>query len=305
MKLLGMLPVKDVKPNTWNVNFLTKEEKLKLKEQMKLSGQERTPPITVRKAADGLWEIVDGEQRWSIAKELGWSGIPAVEVEVPDLDAKRLNLSYNYLRGSIDFVKLSKIVVEDKEMVQACREVFGSQETDALISSGKNLSVEAKQRLEEGLHGGAKVTPEKLKAVAETPPEHQAIMADAATKDTGLDLLKAVSEKLVQPFVPPKLGAPTPPAPLKGGGGKPEAEKEKVVKSSEVESYVECAACKQLYLLYYDTQARKVGMKLVEMKDGIKGYEEQMKLPKKYTFKCPHGGEGAIDVDTGQVTWKS
>ncbi|MCS7114104.1 MAG: ParB N-terminal domain-containing protein [Nitrososphaerota archaeon] len=135
MKMLGMLPVESVRPNRWNVNVLPSVEYARLKAVMRISGPERTEPIVVRKAEDGAWEIVNGEQRWKAAKELGWKAIPALEVEGKGEAAKFLCLSFNAVRGHIDLVKLSELLLADPEMAEAVRKVYGGAKLRSLLKA--------------------------------------------------------------------------------------------------------------------------------------------------------------------------
>jgi len=201
MRMLGMLPVESVRPNTWNVNAIPDEEYAKLKEAIRASGPERMEPITVRRAEDEALEIVDGEQRWKIAKELGWKAIPAVEVDVDRKEAKFLCLSYNALRGTVNLVKLADLLAADPEMVEVTLRLYGREKTVELIESSKNLSEEAKEMLLKGLKSGATVTLDRIKAVAETPKNLQYVAARAATSKT---LAERFIKSSVEQFIHPK-----------------------------------------------------------------------------------------------------
>lgn len=54
-------------------------------------------PITVRKK-DGVYELIDGERRTRLAKELGYKTIPATIVDVDDATARRMVWKVNTLR---------------------------------------------------------------------------------------------------------------------------------------------------------------------------------------------------------------
>jgi len=198
MRKVEMLPVESVRPNSWNVNILRRREFASLKEEMKALGPERAQPIVVRRIGDGAWEIVDGEQRWKIAKQLGWKRIPAIEVEVDRKEAKLLCFDFNDLRGVIDFVKLSEILQTDQEMVEVVTRVLGRKVAEALIEAGKKLTEDAKKTLREGLQEGTDIDVAKIAAVAEVPQHLQYIAAKAATTTTlNIEFIKAS----VEPFL--------------------------------------------------------------------------------------------------------
>lgn len=59
-----------------------------------------TIPILVRQLEDGKYELIDGEHRIQIVKEMGWERIPAVITEADDTRATLLNILANTARGS-------------------------------------------------------------------------------------------------------------------------------------------------------------------------------------------------------------
>lgn len=303
MRMLA-LPIKDVRPNKWNVNVLAEKDETALKQQMRVSGPEKTEPITVRKAPDDTWEIINGEQRYRIAEELGWSAIPAVEIEANNLEAKTLCLSYNAIRGNIDFAKLSKLLLEDEEMVEASRRVLGEETTKKLMESAKKLIPEAVEELKEAAREGAEVTPEKLEIVAKAPPSHQAFMAEAAKEETDEEYMKIVAEKFGISVGPSKEKAETVTAEEREEEKpeKPKAPKEKgegkAPKAAELESVVEIAK-PGTYLVYYSPEKKTVGIKSIKISGGFKTYEDVFREPKMYLLKlkCGCGRELAVKVD--------
>lgn len=54
-------------------------------------------PLTVRKK-DGYYELIDGERRWRIAKELGYETVPCTIIEADDESADRMTWKVNTLR---------------------------------------------------------------------------------------------------------------------------------------------------------------------------------------------------------------
>lgn len=59
-----------------------------------------TVPILVRDKGDGAYELIDGEHRIQIAKELGYEKVPAVIVDADDKKATLLNVLANTARGT-------------------------------------------------------------------------------------------------------------------------------------------------------------------------------------------------------------
>jgi len=81
----------EVRPNTWNPKDKNTDDFQKVKKGIKLKGQKQ--PITVREN-DG-YEIIDGEQRLTACKELGFEDIVIYnEGEVSDKEARELTIWY-------------------------------------------------------------------------------------------------------------------------------------------------------------------------------------------------------------------
>lgn len=98
-----------IRPNPWNPNRLEGEKYKKLADAIRERGF--LAPILVRPAGD-RFEIIDGEHRFRIARELGLSLIPAVVTELSDLEARIKTLQLNGLRGENDPDRLAALLEE-------------------------------------------------------------------------------------------------------------------------------------------------------------------------------------------------
>ncbi len=83
-------------PNPWNPNRMSEEMRSKLKVYIEREGF--VEPIVVRPKGDG-YQILGGFHRWGIAKELGYSTVPCVVVELDDRRAKILSVNLNEMKG--------------------------------------------------------------------------------------------------------------------------------------------------------------------------------------------------------------
>lgn len=300
MKTLGMLPLESIRPNSWNVNVIAGSEFAKLKEAMKASGPEKTEPVMVRRAEDGSWELVDGEQRWRAAKELGWKALPAVEVDVDRREAKFLCLSFNALRGTVDVVKLSELLLADQEMFEAAARVYGREKAEEFRESARKLTKEAKKVLSEGVKSGVTVTLEKVRAIAETPPDIQELAATAATKTREMEA--EFIRSMVEPFIlPQEEGQDAGPAEgrrREGGQKKARQHSGYVIggRAYEVASFVEITK-PGTYVVYFDAENRKVGVK--EHHVDFNTYVDKFTGPQLYefSFKCRHGATYVVKFD--------
>jgi ParB-like chromosome segregation protein Spo0J len=114
------IEINKIKPNKWNPTNLGNAGYALLKRSIKAIGI--LNPIVVRKKGK-YYEIIDGENRWKIAKELGASFVQAKIIEVKnELEAKAISFSLNKIKGKLDSSKSTALVNEirkgmnDKEL---------------------------------------------------------------------------------------------------------------------------------------------------------------------------------------------
>jgi len=195
--------LEDLKPNPWNTNLLREQEREMLKRQMESGGPEATPPLVVRKK-DDVYEIIDGEQRWRVAKELGWQHIYVLPpLEADDLKVKTLCISYNSWRGRQNWFKLCDVMMEDIEAGVNVHAVYGSvlnTEQVEMTLSLANLVPEARKILEQALVKFPEVTLPQLNLLSKFPKDQQKSLAGKFAKEpAGIKALKAT----LSPFLAP------------------------------------------------------------------------------------------------------
>jgi ParB-like chromosome segregation protein Spo0J len=66
-------------------------------------------PLTVRPGKTAPWEIIDGENRWRAAKDLGID-CPFMSILVDDATAQKLTVALNELRGQYDPKDMGKLL---------------------------------------------------------------------------------------------------------------------------------------------------------------------------------------------------
>jgi ParB family chromosome partitioning protein len=96
-----------IKPNTYNPNVVPEDMMAKLRAEIGHKGL--CEPILVRSRDDG-YEIIDGEHRWQICRDLGWEKIPCIVKDYDDAEAKIKTLQLNYLRGSVVPIRLAHLI---------------------------------------------------------------------------------------------------------------------------------------------------------------------------------------------------
>lgn len=104
------IDINKIKPNNWNPTNLSKTGYEILKKSIAKVGI--LNPIVVRKKGD-IFEIIDGENRWKVAKELNMQTIHAKVIEVKnDTEAKAISFGLNKIKGKLDSKKSTTLVNE-------------------------------------------------------------------------------------------------------------------------------------------------------------------------------------------------
>jgi len=146
-----------VQKNPWNPNRMTDETFEKEKRSILEHGF--IDPITVRELEDGAFQIIDGEQRWRAAGELGIKEIPSTNLgPISDHKAKKLTIIYNELRGAPEPVLLARML-RDLVLEQTVPELsmdlpMTAVEIDSLVKAATEFdwgaSFDPLQIIEEG-----------------------------------------------------------------------------------------------------------------------------------------------------------
>lgn len=104
---LKIVPITQVKPNSWNPKNKNTPEYQDVIRSLKTYGQ-RTP-IIVRQLAKDIYEIIDGEQRWTGMLELGFKKIAILIQDVDQKTAQELTAWFEH-KVPFDDVMLSEWV---------------------------------------------------------------------------------------------------------------------------------------------------------------------------------------------------
>lgn len=96
-----------IHPNNYNPNVVSADIMAKLRAEF----AQNAPclPITVRRRGDA-YEIVDGEHRWRVCRDLGMAAIPCIIQDFDDNEAKIKTLQLNYMHGQAVPIKLAALI---------------------------------------------------------------------------------------------------------------------------------------------------------------------------------------------------
>lgn len=111
---LKKVPIEQVKPNGWNPKDKDTKEYKQVLRSIQQNGLR--DPVVVRELGKDSYEVVDGEQRYTAATELGYSEIYIYnEGKMTDKEAKALTIWYQ-VQVPFNEVDLSHLVVELDEL---------------------------------------------------------------------------------------------------------------------------------------------------------------------------------------------
>ena len=102
-----LISTDQIAPNNYNPNVVSADILEKLRAEIAHKGL--CEPIIVRRRGQGC-EIIDGEHRWRICRDLGWPEVPCIIQDYDDSEAKIKTLQLNYMRGTVIPVKLAALI---------------------------------------------------------------------------------------------------------------------------------------------------------------------------------------------------
>lgn len=137
------IPVDRLDPNPWNPNRMTREMREKLRLNLQREGF--VNPLTVRSRGE-RFQIINGEHRWLIAKELGHRTVPCVVLDLDDRRARILTINLNELGGDPVPALLARLLHDLEEEMPI-------EEIAALLPYGESeiRDLEALLKIPEGL----------------------------------------------------------------------------------------------------------------------------------------------------------
>lgn len=106
------VPIDTVVPNDYNPNRQSDHDFDLLKRSITEDGFTQPIIVHVNPTGDGKNPIVDGEHRWRAARDLGYTQVPVVKVDMTKEQMMIATLRHNRARGSED-VELSAQVLRD------------------------------------------------------------------------------------------------------------------------------------------------------------------------------------------------
>lgn len=108
---MGQVDIASLEPNPWNTNVVSPENEAKLKASIAQFGVYK--PVICRTLSGGGLQILGGEHRWSVARDMGHTTVPVVNLGViSDEVAKKIGLIDNGRYGEDDTLALAELIKE-------------------------------------------------------------------------------------------------------------------------------------------------------------------------------------------------
>ena len=129
------LPIRDIRPNPRQPRQAFQDEDL-AELALSISQVGVLQPLSVRRAADGQWELIAGERRLRAAKMAGLPRVPCLSVEADEEASALLALVENLQRKDLD-------VWEEAAALRQLMERYGLTQEEAARRVGKSQSAVA------------------------------------------------------------------------------------------------------------------------------------------------------------------
>jgi len=136
------LPIENLNEAPWNANEMDETMCNYLKESINKYGL--VQPLVVRPISESEYEVLSGNQRLKIIKELGYVQVPCVTVNLNDHDAMLLAQALNAIHGSDDLYRKGNMLRNILSAVPQDRVLSLLPET---VDSLKSLSTIGQQDL--------------------------------------------------------------------------------------------------------------------------------------------------------------
>ncbi len=109
MKIVS-IPLRQLQEALWNPNLMDGSMLTRLANSLSRFGL--VGPLVVRLLGDSLWEVLSGNQRLQVLRDLGWLGAPCIVVELDDAQARLLAQALNHILGEDDLGLRAEVVRE-------------------------------------------------------------------------------------------------------------------------------------------------------------------------------------------------
>lgn len=171
------------RPNKWNPNRMQRDDYVKLMHDIELFGF--IDPVTVRPHPDDplIHQIIDGENRWRAAVDLGLKVIPYYDIgPVDDATAQKLTIALNELHGQYDprlMGDLLNSLLRDETPASLLEQLPFSEEALAGLVGFKGFDWKGLDKPEPTRK---EASPKWVERTFRLPPEANEVLSDALAK---------------------------------------------------------------------------------------------------------------------------
>ena len=118
------LPITSIRPADWNPNRMGGAMRNRMRVSLQRFGM--VVPLVVRADSGGMYEIIGGEQRFTVLSEMKVPFVPCVVVAADHTEARLLAQALNHIAGTEDFGLRA-------EVLRSVLEALPQQEVLALL----------------------------------------------------------------------------------------------------------------------------------------------------------------------------
>lgn len=134
------IPLDQLRGASWNPNVLDEAMQTRLRESLVRYGV--VEPLVVRPRGAGTYEVLSGNQRLRVLRELGMDTGPCVVVDLDDAHARLLSQALNRLRGEDDLGLRAELIRQVLEKLPATEVTTVLPETSDSLATLASLGQE-------------------------------------------------------------------------------------------------------------------------------------------------------------------
>jgi len=107
---ISEVDIDSVKPNSYNPNIMDEKTYKLVKDSILKDGLIGSILVREDEINEGQFIIIDGEHRWTVAKELGYKKIPITILSKNQVDSMVSTIAMNKIKGEFDPIKLAEVI---------------------------------------------------------------------------------------------------------------------------------------------------------------------------------------------------
>lgn len=202
-----LVKIDKVYPVPYNPNFMPTEMFEALKENIQNNGLIGSILVRSHPTKKGSYEIIDGEHRWKACKELGYTEISVIILDLNDINAAIQLIRFNREKGYFDHTKLQKLV---NDLISKTNKALVKNKLHLQNHEFNELLYEQTERVQKKVSENVKTQVNEYTNLFKEPRKNTAIIPNTENEEeTQMILNKTQAEPRTKIPYNPRCTAPT------------------------------------------------------------------------------------------------